>query len=85
MRSPLRYLPLIILRQVIIIGIHFSFPLLSSAIVYCYIFPIVCLYDQSIILLNFQKPVTGIEPVSTAWKAAMLAVTPHGRKGEKCL
>ena len=24
------------------------------------------------------KPVTGIEPVSTAWKAAMLAVTPHG-------
>ena len=30
-----------------------------------------CLYDQSFILLNFQKPVTGIEPVSTAWKAAM--------------
>ena len=67
----LRYLPLFILRQVIIIGIHFSFPLLSATIVYCYIFPIVCLYDQSFILLNFQKPVTGIEPVSTAWKAAM--------------
>ena len=28
------------------------------------------------------EPVTGIEPVSTAWKAAMLAVTPHGHQGD---
>ena len=24
------------------------------------------------------KPVTGIEPVSSAWKTEMLTVTPHG-------
>ena len=33
-------------------------------------------------IILFSKPVTGIEPVSTAWKAAMLAVTPHGHQGD---
>ena len=43
-----------IFRQVKIIGIHFSFSLLSATIVYCYIFPIVCLSDQSVYYFIFK-------------------------------
>lgn len=31
---------------------------------------------------DIREPVSGIEPESSAWKADMLAVTPHGQDGD---
>ena len=78
----LRYLPLVMIGQAVIILFHFLDPLLS----FCY-----CLQLQFVvrvpvrtdILLNFQEHDTGYDPAPPVWKTGMQPITPIVRSGRE--
>ena len=75
-RSPLRYLPLTIIRQVIIIDFHFFIPPFS----FCCFCPCACTGRY---IIRFSEHVTGFEPVPPVWKTGMQPITPYVHLGRE--